>query len=691
MSTNKLVEHKLPELSPDTRIFYRSNTDEYTANAYSYGTTSHKWGTMRPAIVIYPETLEDIIKVVNYARKQDIGIAVRTGGHQYSGASSTSGENIQIDMSDVFQGEKDFHFDPTTNLLHIGISFSLLEVNDRLRENKLFLPHGQCVHVHLGGHFSSGGYGQLSRAFGLLCDHCEGFDIVLASGIHTTIWRPNSIMAKNKPSVVGKKMNDDLFWAVLGGSPGNYGIITHLYLRPHHDRDHPDSRGMKLLTLYSKEKLEKILNITAEMNDDVNLARDFDLCITTTSDAIQSWGLRTFFQWKPKYNNLDEKIMVEHPDCYADGVEWAEQEKLSIPAIPTPTILIYLQWANVRGAEEKFGDEHAKWFEKIREASRPNIMDMMLGQAKGGGILASTFDALKTIWGHSDVRNYLYVDYRKHTPMSELTRYWVYEDVREYVKPYEKRAYASNKHNLRTNGWPEYAARRLDMIINGDDKSIDVISQIQPFGGKKSMYRRNGRPELNNGCHSWRDEFTMLFILDVFYQPEDEDDRYDRKVHRVLQYQTENDAMCQRGGIFCDEDRRFMFGSFAKQSDPDCGSSLDAVHEHYYDSEEKYQRLVAIKRAVDPNYVFTANMFGIDAVNAPKNRQIKIIGRGHGLHGDDEVKTTHHPIHHPRPSMVPAFGQSTWSWGWSLLAAGAGILTVALVYNSVSRARRTSN
>jgi len=197
------------------------------------------------------------------------------------------------------------------------------------------------------------------------------------------------------------------------------------------------------------------------------------------------------------------------------------------------------------------------------------------------------------------------------------------------------------------------------------------------------MYRLNGRPELNNGCHSWRDEFTMLFILDVFYQPEDEDDRYDKKVHRVLQYQTENDTCCQKGGIHCDEDRRFMFGSFAKQSDPDCGASLDTVHEHYYDSEEKYQRLVAIKRAVDPKYVFTANMFGIDAINAPKNRQIKIIGRGHGRHGENEAKTD------IRPALQPT--QPTWSWGWSLLGLGAGVLTVALVYNIVSKPRRTSD
>ena len=69
-------------ISCSTRIFRREDS-EYKANAYQYAKSSHDG--MAPSVIVYPEGLQDILNIVDYAKRQRLGVAVRTGGHQYSG------------------------------------------------------------------------------------------------------------------------------------------------------------------------------------------------------------------------------------------------------------------------------------------------------------------------------------------------------------------------------------------------------------------------------------------------------------------------------------------------------------------------------------------------------------------------------------------------------------------------------
>ena len=97
-------------------------------------------------------------------------------------------------MSDVFQDPvKDFAYMPPFNLLRVGTSFALLEMNEMLMAMGMFLPGGICSHVHLGGHIQTGGYGMIGRSHGLLSDYVEGFEIVLADKEKArlvTVWKP---------------------------------------------------------------------------------------------------------------------------------------------------------------------------------------------------------------------------------------------------------------------------------------------------------------------------------------------------------------------------------------------------------------------------------------------------------------------------------------------------------------------
>lgn len=53
----------------------------------------------------------------------------------------------------------------------------------------------------------------------------------------------------------------DLFWAVLGGSPGNYAVLTHIKLKTHRSDAHPHARGLQLVLPYSTDSMRTLLEV----------------------------------------------------------------------------------------------------------------------------------------------------------------------------------------------------------------------------------------------------------------------------------------------------------------------------------------------------------------------------------------------------------------------------------------------
>ena len=122
--------------------------------------------------------------------------------------------------------------------------------------------------------------------------------------------------------------NADLFWAVMGGSPGNYGILTHILITPLHDQDYPDSRMMKFLTKYTREKHHNVEQLMAEMSNDFNFPRNFDFVILILSPNLQTYFTPNLFEEQIKMDgalNLDDNMQYLYPEQYGDGIPWAEQ------------------------------------------------------------------------------------------------------------------------------------------------------------------------------------------------------------------------------------------------------------------------------------------------------------------------------------------------------------------------------
>ncbi|KZL72530.1 fad binding domain-containing protein [Colletotrichum incanum] len=145
-----------------------------------------------------------------------------------------------------------------------SVSFSNVELKAYLKHNKLFFLHGQCAYMGIGGDCQTGGYAQRSRSFGHFGDHKRTITMICYDG------DIRDIREANDPK---------LFWAIVGASPGNFGIITYYVV--------------KALWLYNKRLLNQPLTIAAEMADDRNVPRGFGLCVSVLS---QHFPIATIFK-----------------------------------------------------------------------------------------------------------------------------------------------------------------------------------------------------------------------------------------------------------------------------------------------------------------------------------------------------------------------------------------------------------
>ena len=130
----------------------------YKEKRTQYATSSFAEAEVSPRIILYPAPGsgdEDLGKAISMCADLDMSIAVRTGGHQYCGYSSTPPVNMQIDLSKTYP---EYDYDADANVLRCGVSHALGDWAKRNEGLHFYLPMGVCAHVHLGGHVHTGGW-----------------------------------------------------------------------------------------------------------------------------------------------------------------------------------------------------------------------------------------------------------------------------------------------------------------------------------------------------------------------------------------------------------------------------------------------------------------------------------------------------------------------------------------------------
>lgn len=165
-----------------------------------------------PALIIQPSGAADIMNAVKFAKQRNMLVAVKCGGHSFSGKSTCEG-GMQIDLSSF----RSARVDAQSKTAYIAGGSLLGELDHEAMAQGLVTTAGTVSHTGVGGLTLGGGFGRLARRYGLALDNVTGVDIVTADGqlLHAD--------ANQHP---------DLFWGVRGGG-GNFGIVTSFEFKLH--------------------------------------------------------------------------------------------------------------------------------------------------------------------------------------------------------------------------------------------------------------------------------------------------------------------------------------------------------------------------------------------------------------------------------------------------------------------------
>lgn len=161
-----------------------------------------------PEVIVYCSQVSDIQNAIHYARRHEMGIRIRSGGHHYQGYSTGNGVLV-IDVSPM----KDIRLSDSGKCVVMESGVQNREVYNFVGEKGYPFPGGTCPTVGAAGYTLGGGWGYSSRFLGLGCDSLKAAEIVNYEG---------------KILTADETCNPDLFWALRGAGGGNFGVVTSL-------------------------------------------------------------------------------------------------------------------------------------------------------------------------------------------------------------------------------------------------------------------------------------------------------------------------------------------------------------------------------------------------------------------------------------------------------------------------------
>ncbi len=173
------------------------------------------WNAMvdrHPALIVRCAGAADVRRAVALAHDHNLVVAVRGGGHNIAGNAVCEG-GLMIDLSMM----NSVRVDPQRKTAWVEPGATLGDLDKEAQASGLALPVGINSTTGVAGLTLGGGFGWITRKFGMTIDNLVSADVVLANG--------DLVRASEAE-------NPDLFWALRGGG-GNFGIVTAFEFQLH--------------------------------------------------------------------------------------------------------------------------------------------------------------------------------------------------------------------------------------------------------------------------------------------------------------------------------------------------------------------------------------------------------------------------------------------------------------------------
>lgn len=173
------------------------------------------WNAMidrRPAVIVRCADSGDVQRAIAFARDHGLELSIRGAGHNIAGNALVEG-GLVIDLSTL----RNIRVEVDRKRAHVDPGATLHDFDQAVQSHGLATPVGINSTTGIAGLTVGGGFGWLTRKYGLTVDNLVAADVVTADGTKRT---------------VSSKENADLFWAIRGGG-GNFGVVTRFEFQLH--------------------------------------------------------------------------------------------------------------------------------------------------------------------------------------------------------------------------------------------------------------------------------------------------------------------------------------------------------------------------------------------------------------------------------------------------------------------------